>query len=209
MSAHHLRGAIFLLVAFVSLRGMPGSRAPERMVITSDLDADGRVERVELDAGRDPSMTVCHSGVCLWRGVPRKWRPWKLTAADVDGDGSREMVVGVHKSTRFFPKPHNCLFVYGWDGRRAFPKWLGSSLSKPFTDFAFADLAGDRAQELVSLEIMRSGRKCIVLYSWSGFGFDFQWQRGSWRSARLVERNRGRVVVEADGKRIVLRRGVP
>jgi hypothetical protein len=173
--------------------------------VESDLDGDGKTERIALNAGLAETVSVWHSGKRLWQGVPKKWKPWKLTTADVDGDGKREIVVGVHKPTRFFPKPHNCLFVYGWDGKQAFPKWLGSSLSRPFTDFIFGNLDDDKADELVSVETTRDGKRCAAVYSWNQFGFVMDWQCGAWKTVRLVEAKEGKVVVEAEGKRIVLR----
>lgn len=173
--------------------------------VSFDLDGDGRRELIALEGVGEMALTVRRGGRLLWSGVPARWRPWKLMVADVDGDGRSEIVVGVYKSTRYFPRPHNCLFIYGWDGRRGFPKWLGSSLSKPFTDFAFTDFNGDGQTELVALETGRDGKESIGAYSWNGFGFTLDWQRGAWSSARLLSSGgKGSVVVEADGERIVI-----
>ena len=90
---------------------------PGPQVIVADLDRDGRVERVVLDPGRDPALAVWRGGRRLWQGVPRRWRPWKLQIADMEGDGRREIIVGVQKSTHFFPRPHHCLFIYRFDGQ--------------------------------------------------------------------------------------------
>jgi hypothetical protein len=180
--------------------------APLSADLVADLDRDGRKERVALDAARDPSLTVWRGKRCIWQGVPRRWRPWKLATADVDGDGRREIAVGLHKSTRYFPRPHNCLFLYSLSGQTVRPKWLGSSLSKPFTDFTFANLDGDPADELIAIERTLNGRQCVAVYSWSGFGFTVDWQRGDWRQVRLREARQGRVLVEADGQDILLGR---
>jgi hypothetical protein len=169
-----------------------------------DLDGDGQRERISLYKESDPALSIRHGRRVLWRGVPARWKPWKLAVADVDGDGRREIVVGVYKSTRYFPKPHNCLFIYDWDGRRAHPKWLGSSLSRPFVAFAFVDSNGDGQEELAAIEIKRDGRRCIALYSWNGFGFTLDWQRGDWQEARLIEAANGRIIIEADGAPLIL-----
>jgi hypothetical protein len=100
-------------------------------------------------------------GKLLHRDVPQRWKPWKLAIADVDGNGRKEIVLGVHKGTRFFPQPHNCLFVFNWDGLKTSPKWLGSSLSKPFSDFTFANLDNDRALELLSVETRPDGQESV------------------------------------------------
>lgn len=175
-----------------------------RAVIEYDLDNDGWRESIVLDGEKDPALSIRRGGKLLWQGVTAKWKPWKLRIADVDGDGRSEIILGVYKATRYFPKPHNCLFVYGWDGSRAFPKWLGSSLSKPFTDFAFADFNADGQNELVALETRRDLLQSVAIYSWNGFGFTLDWQQGAWGKAKLVADKAGSLLVEADGERIAL-----
>ncbi|HEY0378587.1 MAG TPA: VCBS repeat-containing protein [Pyrinomonadaceae bacterium] len=175
------------------------------MSVETDLDGDGRVERITLDSTRDPAVRVSHGRRLLWEGVHGRWRPWKLAVADVDGDGRKEIVVGVFKATKFIPRPHNCLFIYEWDGRRGAPKWLGSTLSRPFTDFGFADANGDGRDELYALETRRDGRQSLAAYSWNGFGFTQDWQRGDWLRAALVSVTRDEIKLEADGERVTLR----
>lgn len=199
---------VFILSAIVSLTAVApvAHFAFAETRIICDLDRDGTAECITLNPRRDPTVSVTRNGKQLWQDVRRDLKPWKLVVADVDGDGKREIILGVYKSTRFFPTPHNCLFVYGWDGRRTYPKWLGSSLSKPFTDFTFADVDADRADELISVERLRDGRYCVVTYSWNGFGFTGDSQQGRWKHARLHKNARDKVSVQADGKIIPLKR---
>jgi len=70
----------------------------------------------------------------IWTGLERL-NPWKVQAADVDGDGKVEIGIGVYKKARFHPVMAKRPFIYGWDGKTLYPKWLGSRLSRPFTDF--------------------------------------------------------------------------
>jgi len=175
---------------------------PQRTVLRADLDRDGKTERVVLDLRRKKVLSIWRGKRRLWQGLPRKWKPFNLTLADVDGDGKREIVMGVWKSTKYFKKPHNCLYVYGWDGKEVFPKWRGSSLARPFTDFRLADIDKDREAELISLETMRDGKQRVAVYSWVGFGFGFDWESKAWNIARLLGTYRGKIVVEADGRRV-------
>lgn len=174
--------------------------------LESDLDGDGRPEHIRLDKESDPALSIRSGRRAVWQGVPARWKPWKLLVADVDGDGRREVVVGVYKATRFFPRPHNCLFIYSWDGQRAHPKWLGSSLSRPFLDFAFMDVDGDREEELVAIEMKRDRRLCVALYSWNGFGYTLDWQRGDWQELRLIGATRDAIILEADNVRVTVTR---
>jgi len=200
---------LMLPVAGLAVRVAMTRPAPGPQVIVADLDHDGRAERVVLDPGRDPALAVWRGGRRLWQGVPRRWRPWKLQIADMEGDGRREIIVGVQKSTHFFPRPHHCLFIYRFDGRTVQPVWLGSSLSQPFIDFTFARTGSRHAEKLIALEITRDGRRCVTVYSWDGFGFTADWQRGNWKTARLLESSAGRVLLEADSRRIPVMEGAP
>lgn len=167
-----------------------------------DLDRDGKKETLVLDAKRDPSLSIYQGKRKTWSGIPRRWKPWKMTTGDVDGDGKLDIILGVHKSTRFMPFEHNCLFVWGFDGKQATKKWLGSSLSKPFSDFLAFDIDGDGEDELIALEQKQNGKKCIVVYSWIGFGFASDWQSGDWKKAKLQRAAKNKIIVEADGKTV-------
>jgi poly-gamma-glutamate synthesis protein (capsule biosynthesis protein) len=183
-----------------------GRIAPLRAVTRSvDLDSDGVAEQISFDPDRSPSLTVTNRTKANWSAVPANWNPWKLAVADVDGDGRKEIAVGIRKATRFFPEPHNCLFVYGWSARGGSPKWLGSSLGRPFTDFLFVDLDDRLGDELVALETKLSGRFSVAVYKWNGFGFTKDSERGDWRSAALVGTAGGEVEIDADGARIRVR----
>ena len=170
--------------------------------ITIDLDRNGKNETLILDAKRDPSLSIYQGKRKTWSGIPRRWKPWKMMTGDVDGDGKHDIILGVHKKTRFMPFEHNCLFVWGFDGKGATKKWLGSSLSKPFSDFLIANVDDDKEDELIALETRRDGRKCLVVYSWIGFGFGADWQSGAWQKACLLRVANKRVVVKADGKNL-------
>jgi len=169
------------LAALVALAGLPvvaGARPAPPVRMAADLDGDGAVERVEFRRGASQAVSVWRGARRLWRGVPARWTAWKVVVGDVDGDGRAEIVIGVHKATRYVPKPHNGLFVFGWDGRRAFPRWLGSSLARPFCDFEVRDVDGDGAAEVLAAEAGPDGGPSMAVYSWRGFGFAVDEARG-------------------------------
>lgn len=172
--------------------------------ITADVGRDGKSLSIEIDAGRESTLQIRRGRSLLWQGVKKAWKPWKLTTADIDGDGKVEIIVGVTKSTKFFPKPHNCLFIYGWSGKNVIPKWLGSSLGRPFTDFLFVDLDDRPGDELLAVETTLDGKKVLSAYRWNSFGFTLDRQSETWRSARILGVEHGRISLEADGETIVL-----
>lgn len=188
--------ATLLFVLMLSM----SARAAFKAVIEADLDGDGRVERIDLDSDRGVALQVSRDGKLLWSGVSGSWKPWKMQLADVDGDGKPEIVVGVFKSTKFFPKPHNCLFIYGWSGEQAYSKWLGSSLGRPFTDFLFADLDNKPGDELVAIETTLERKAGVAVYRWNSFGFTLDRRQGEWGSVKLLSADGGRISIKADGR---------
>ena len=135
----------------LAIIGRPYERYGERLLILSSEDGETRKIWKDMDMA--------------------KLKPWKVESGDVDGDGAQDILVGVYKKTRFDPKMNNRLFVYDWDEDGLFPKWLGSSLSLPFYDFAVGQIDGEDGDELVSLERLKGGSSRIMIYKWSGFGF--------------------------------------
>jgi hypothetical protein len=175
--------------------------APPAMTVRADLDGDGQDEVAELRADRDPVLRLRRGRREVYRGLPARWRPWKLAVGDVDGDGRPELALGIVKATRFFPFPHDCLFLYDWDGRRLAPRWLGSSLSQPFSDFTLADVDRDGRAEVIAVEDEPGGGARLAVYSWSGFGFRLDWVQPG-----LAQPH---VVAAAPGALIALDQGVP
>ena len=146
---------------------LEGDGKPETIAITCRKLEDGRPmggEVVVLQP-KDGSLGL------VWR--QRELNPWKLWLADVDGDGKREIVVGVWKKSPKDPVMAKRTFVYSWNGKRMLPKWLGSRLSRRFDDFALADINKDGWDELLALEVAPKGKHRVAAYRWRCFGFDW------------------------------------
>ncbi|QZY53585.1 hypothetical protein [Crassaminicella profunda] len=107
----------------------------------------------------------------LFRKTFHHLNPWKVQIADVDGDGKKEISIGVYKQTRFHPVMAKRPFIYDWN-EGIVPKWRGSRLSKPFEDYIFADIDDDKMDEIVSIEILKNGKNTVNSYKWKGFGFE-------------------------------------
>lgn len=171
-------------------------------IVETDLDSNGAKELIKLTVENRSTLQIRQGKKLIWQGIPNRWKPWKLEIADVDGDGIREIIVGIIKPTKFFPKPHNCLFIYGWNGKEIYKKWLGSSLSRPFTDFIFADLDEIKGDELIALETTLDGKKRLGIYRWNSFGFTLERQFGDWETAKILGTENGKIWLEADGEKI-------
>lgn len=93
---------------------------------------------------------------------------YRMETGDVDGNGTTEALVGVIKSTRFYPEVGRRLFVFKNYEGLVRPMWLGSKLGGTLQDFRFYN-------GLVrSLESNAKGEYTVAEYRWSGFGFAFE-----------------------------------
>ena len=142
----------------------------------SDLDLDGIQEEIYIRADKGSTygkeLVIRSGGRELGTYDMEDLKPWKVQTADVDGDGVREISVGVYKTARFHPVMAKRPFIYNWDKEGLSPKWLGSRLSHPFDDYIFCDIDGDDMEELIAIELLSNGRKIINSYKWKGFGFE-------------------------------------
>ena len=93
---------------------------------------------------------------------------YQFQTGDVDGDGKEDAMVGVIKSTRFYPVVGRRLFVFKNYEGLVRPMWLGSKLGGKLCDFRFCN-------GLVrGLESNAKGEYSVAEYRWSGFGFAFE-----------------------------------
>ena len=120
----------------------------------------------------------------------RKADEWRLPypvyqfqTGDVDGDGSIDAMVGVIKSTRFYPLGKR-LFIFKQIDAKATasmhrrklvrPLWLGSKLGGNLEDVRFvAPADGDSLGRIRALESTTDSLFAVSDYKWSGFGMKF------------------------------------
>lgn len=98
--------------------------------------------------------------------------PWKIRVANVDGKDNPEVIVGVFKKTNQDTVKRNRLFVFNFKEGFIYPKWLGSRLGMPFTDFEVEDYDNDGRDEMLAWVIDEKGIEKAAYYRWNGFGFD-------------------------------------
>ena len=92
---------------------------------------------------------------------------YQFQTGDVDGDGNEDAMVGVIKSTRFYPEKARRLFIFKQVNGKARPMWLGSKLGGILEDFRFTD------GKIRALESTTDSLYAVSDYQWSGFGMKF------------------------------------
>jgi hypothetical protein len=197
-----MRIKFFILLIFLLGVAISVSAESSSNTISTDLENDGIQEKIVFNKQQNPALKIFRGKKLLWQGISSRWNPWKMLISDVDGDGKKEIILGIYKSTKFFPKPHNCLFIYQWNNQKLLPKWLGSSLGRTFTDFIFGDLDNSPGDELVSLEKTLDGKFGLAVYHWDSFGFTFDGKFGNWSTASLLIVEKQLISVEADGEEL-------
>lgn len=136
----------------------------------------------------------------MYREDFSRLKPWKITTGDIDGDGKCEVSIGVYKKTPFHQVMAKRPFIYSFENNKLVPKWRGSRLSKPFTDYDFCDIDGDGIDEIVSIEILEDNKKVINTYKWEGFGFEGFLQSKSFEDVKKLTVKRGIIYVEVKDK---------
>jgi hypothetical protein len=95
------------------------------------------------------------------------------SAADVDEDGCVDLLVLVHKTTRYDPRPGWRPFVYTLGNDEWVPKWLGSRVGRPLLEAALVHTPD--GVRLLTIEDFGDGQTGLTLYHWRGFGFWGEW----------------------------------
>ena len=92
---------------------------------------------------------------------------YQYQTGDVDGDGRTDAIVGVIKSTRFYPEKARRIFIFKQINGKARPLWLGSKLGGILEDFHYID------GKIRALEKTGDGLYVVSDYKWGGFGMAF------------------------------------
>lgn len=159
----------------------------------ADMDGNGSLECIDLDQER-LSLGQCDlAGNVLWQS-PEEWRVEQALMADLNRDGSTELVMLVTRPFTAWPVDsfmtyggrisdfHDAkgmsshLILIGWKQGRYREVWAGSALYQPLTRIAAVDIDSDGYSELLALEgeydspFWRRSRN-LTLWQWNGFGF--------------------------------------
>lgn len=172
-----------------------------------DIDGNGLDELVILTKdsfakyGKDVAIFSLEGDIKeIWRENFSRLNPWKIALGDIDGDGKSEVSAGVYKKAPFHQVLAKRPFIYSYENNRLNPKWRGSRLSRPFTDYNFCDIDGDEIDEILSIEILENEEKVVNTYKWEGFGFTGFLESESYKDIRNLTIKEGKVYVDIKGK---------
>lgn len=149
------------------------------------------------DAGKDIIIFSLDEEIKeLYRKDFSELKPWKVTLGDIDGNGIKEVSIGVYKEAIFHKVMDKRPFIYTYKDNNLQPVWKGSRLSKPFTDYLFFDIDGDSIDEIIAIEILEDSKKVINTYKWKGFGFEGLVESGSYEDLEKLRIEKGSVYID-------------
>lgn len=94
-----------------------------------------------------------------------KYVPYQFDTADMNRDGSTEILIGLIKSTEFDPQEKKRLFILRVDSGQLRPLWLGSKVCQELVDFRTLDNGIVQTIEKTSTD-----KYAIGDYYWESFG---------------------------------------
>lgn len=169
---------------------------------TVSFTLDGVEFQASLQPERQRPLVVRKGGKTVAEAMRKEWNPWRLEAADVDGDGKQDLIVGIVKATRYLPDPHTTIFVYGFNGERIDKKWLGSTMGRDLVDFDFGPPEKKGMQPLYTLENTLDRKTALSKYFWNGFGFRKLPGEMTWPKARNLKLHGDTISLTVSGKRL-------
>lgn len=93
---------------------------------------------------------------------------WKFEAGDVEGDGEKELALGVYKKSPHHKVMAKRVFLYNIVDGKLKPKFRASRLALPMDDFILYDIDEDGRDEVVSIEI-KDNTYFIAAYHYKNF----------------------------------------
>jgi hypothetical protein len=129
-----------------------------------------------MNKNADGSSTIV-SSFCIQK-AGQKISEWKLDypvfhfeCADINEDGTTDILVGVIKKTRFDSICRKRIFIFKLFEGYVRPLWLGSRVSQPLEDFK---VIHSKPQNLIrTIEREENGKYLVAEYKWKGFGLTF------------------------------------
>jgi hypothetical protein len=207
--------ALYLESTGFTPASLAAGAVPIRPINQADFNHDGLAENLLLAYEH---LTIFSSGRSVWQSPPG-WTVIQAEITDLNQDGTPEATLLVWRPFRPWPVdqwlPHggrianfqdsegnSChIILIGWRGTGYGELWAGSALAEPVKSFAAADLNGDNAQELVTLEGTYADSRLatargLKAWEWNGFGFTIvSIMKGTFDKFALIQNNAGRILI--------------
>jgi len=126
----------------------------------------------------DKGICSSLSSYLLQKTGELKLSDWKLNypayhfeCADMDEDGTEDILLGVIKRTRFDSVNRKRIFTFKLVEGHIRPLWLGSRVSQPLEDFKV--IKQGAKNRIRTIESEENGKFLIADYKWKGFGLTF------------------------------------
>lgn len=97
--------------------------------------------------------------------------PWKVEAADIDGDNTPEILMALRKTTPYDKEIKNRMFIFNYQDHILSRKWTGSRIAGIWRDYYPMDLLSTPGHELIFIQQAEGNMEKISVYSWFDFGF--------------------------------------
>jgi hypothetical protein len=137
---------------------------------TIDMTGDGEPETVRIVDGR---LSIESGGSEVWRS-DSSWQVADVALGDPNNDGRFEALVAFLKpdaSGGLRSQP----FIVGYRRGLFGTWWGGSPIERPLLEVKLADVDGDGAQELLTIERISDTQQRPTVWRWHGWGFIMQW----------------------------------
>jgi hypothetical protein len=194
---------------------LPAGAVPVNFLVQADLDTDGASESLALTGGH---LAILSKNETVWES-PQGWDVFQASFSDLNRDGTPEVTLLVWRAFQPWPVdkflPHggriatfhdeagdSChIILIGWTRGQYSELWAGSALAEPVTTFVAADVNGDGAEELVTLEGRYAGSRsgparALKAWEWNGFGFTVvSTLKGSFSSLALARPEGGQILI--------------
>lgn len=140
------------------------------IILTLALTTGGMISLAQTTGMReDNGFTLCkeHDSLYWLNDWKLPYPVYQYQTGDIDGDGHIDAIVGVIKSTRFYPEKARRIFIFKEINKKARPMWLGSKLGGILEDFRFVN------GKIRALESTTDSLYAVSDYVWGGFGMKF------------------------------------
>lgn len=159
-----MRRLIVLMIVLCSCTEHQNSLPHRQEIALNTTSFNGKVVLESLQVNKGFRLTLYKESTISDQTI-FKHRYYKLDTADVDHDGSTEILVGIVKPTEFDPVEKKRLFILRVDDGQLRPLWLGSKVCQELIDFR--TLGNGIVQ---TFERTKDGNYAVGNYQWQSFG---------------------------------------